>query len=179
MKKSIAFIILLSIIPIQAHAENSAKQEKIEKIFELMDAEKMIDSLYTQIDQLYAKMAEDLNVEKEDRPVFERYMQKLSALMREEMTWEKMKGPITEIYVTHYTEDEIDALLAFYSSEAGRSILKKMPAVLRDSMQISQNMLVRFMPRMRALVQEMSAELIAEREKREKAASEQFNQQAF
>ncbi len=179
MKKAIMVVTLILFMPLFSHAENSVKQEKIEKIFELMDAEKMVDSIYTQIDQLYAKMAEDLNIEKEDRPVFERYMQKLSALMREEMTWEKMKGPITEIYITHYTEEEIDALLAFYSSDEGRSILKKMPAVIQDSMKISQNMVVRFLPRMRVLAQEMSAELIAEREKREKAASEQFNQQAF
>lgn len=42
------------------------------------------------------------------------------------------------IYARHLTEAELDALIAFYSSEHGRSIVGKMPQVVQESMLAGQ-----------------------------------------
>lgn len=43
---------------------------------------------------------------------------------------------LVPIYKKHFTETEIDGLLKFYQSEIGQSFLKKMPNVMKESMDI-------------------------------------------
>jgi hypothetical protein len=59
-------------------------------------------------------------------------MSKAAAAMKGEMTWEKMKEPMIDVYLKHYTEIEINDMLAFYNTESGKSIIKKMPAVMEQ-----------------------------------------------
>ena len=59
----------------------------------------------------------------------------------------------------HYTEKEIEDIVAFYKSDSGQSMVKKMPAVIRDSLAISQNMMKNFLPKMQELSQELKNEI--------------------
>jgi hypothetical protein len=86
-------------------------------------------------------------------------MSKAAAAMKGEMTWEKMKEPMIDVYLKHYTEIEINDMLAFYNTESGKSIIKKMPAVMEDSMLISQKMFKEFMPRLKGLSDELQKDL--------------------
>lgn len=42
------------------------------------------------------------------------------------------------IYAKHFTDREIDALLEFYRTPVGRSIVSKMPKVMQESMAAGQ-----------------------------------------
>lgn len=52
---------------------------------------------------------------------------------------DKMRSIVTQIYIKHFTEEEIDAMLQFYSSAIGNSILEKMPLVMLESMNNEQS----------------------------------------
>jgi len=43
---------------------------------------------------------------------------------------------VVPIYKKHLSESEIDAIIAFYESEAGQSLLKKSPLIMAESMQV-------------------------------------------
>lgn len=43
-----------------------------------------------------------------------------------------------QLYAKNYSEEELDALVAFYESPAGQSILKKQPQVMAQAMQLGQ-----------------------------------------
>ena len=68
-----------------------------------------------------------------------------------------------DLYLKIYTEKEIDDMLIFYRSETGRSMIEKMPAVLSESVIISQEMMQSFMPKVMEFSQEMEEELYARR----------------
>lgn len=57
---------------------------------------------------------------------------------RSEVDTDQMVELMVPIYARHLTEGELDALIAFYSTEAGRSIVSKMPAVVEESMAVGQ-----------------------------------------
>ena len=57
------------------------------------------------------------------------------------MNWAKMKKPMIKIYLKHYSEKEIKDMVAFYKSDSGQSMIQKMPAVMGDSMLLSQEMM--------------------------------------
>ena len=84
--------------------------------------------------------------------------------MKAEMTWEKMKQPMIDIYVKHFSEQEIKDMIAFYKTPSGQSMVKKLPAVMNDSMMMGQNMMKSFFPKMREMSKELQTELTAFRQ---------------
>ena len=60
----------------------------------------------------------------------------------EEVTSEQNVNKMIELYIPiydkHYTEKEIKDMIAFYKTETGRSMVKKMPALLQESMGVGQ-----------------------------------------
>ena len=90
-----------------------------------------------------------------DREAFDNYMHQAEAIMRQEISWEKMREPMIDIYLKHYTEEELQQMLIFYQSEVGQSMLSKMPAVVQDSVILSQSMLENLMPKIQKLSDEL------------------------
>ena len=72
-----------------------------------------------------------------------------------------------ELYLKNYTEKEIKDMLVFYESDTGKSIVKKMPSVIQDSILIAQSMVNDFIPKMQALSQELKEEIEAVRKENE------------
>lgn len=58
--------------------------------------------------------------------------------LRAELDTDALIELIVPIYARHLTEAELDALIAFYSSEHGRSVVRKMPQVMQESMMAGQ-----------------------------------------
>lgn len=156
----------LLMAPSLVNADDKDQRRQVERLLEVMKVEQAIDSMYSQIDQMFVGMAKELGVKQSEQPIFDRYMQKVAAAMKEEMTWQKMKEPMIDVYMKHYSKAEINDMLAFYSSESGRSIIAKMPSVMQDSMQISQAMFREFMPRLKQLSTELREELAQSRNSR-------------
>jgi hypothetical protein len=166
MKKLIA-ISLLFIIPSISFAEDLIKRENVEELLVLMNVDSIIDNLYSQIYQMTQDMAQQLGVKLSERDLFDTYAVIMVSLMKSEMNWEKMKGPMTDLYLKHYSDKENQDMLAFYKSESGRSMIKKMPAVMKDSVLISQNIMKDFIPKMQALSDELKHEIELSRNKKQ------------
>ncbi|RXJ89686.1 hypothetical protein CRV01_07365 [Arcobacter sp. CECT 8983] len=120
MKKSIFFFFCLLISFV------SADELKNNKIKELLKTTNTIDISKQYADQIivqYKKMFPTVPNEMWDE-------------FAKEITNKDFEALLIKLYDHNYTEKEIDALLTFYSSEEGQSIIKKMPIVLSKSMQI-------------------------------------------
>ena len=167
MKRVIVFVLLL--LSTLCYADNGADRKTVEKLLIVMNAEAVMDSMYSQIDQLFVGMAEQFGIKEAEQAIFDRYMSKVASAMKEEMSWEKMKGPIIDIYMKHYTQKELEDMLSFYSSQSGKSIIVKMPQVAQESMLITQMFMKDYMPKIKNLSEELHAELKEERCKAKEA----------
>jgi len=150
MKKIIVICLLCTLTAI-SYAADTSKRERVEELLVLMNASSVIETIYSQIDQMIQSMAQQLGVKPFERELFDKYVAKMVVLMKSEMNWDKMKGPMIDLYLKHYTEKEIGDMVAFYKSDSGQSMIKKMPAVMRDSILISQDMMKDFIPKMQAM----------------------------
>ncbi|HET8886227.1 MAG TPA: DUF2059 domain-containing protein [Salinimicrobium sp.] len=45
---------------------------------------------------------------------------------------------MADIYLEHYTEEDIDGILAFYNSSVGKKMLEVNPTIMQQSMQLGQ-----------------------------------------
>jgi hypothetical protein len=58
--------------------------------------------------------------------------------LEKEMDAEELVQLIVPIYAAQFTEAELDAMIAFYGTPEGKSIIKKMPQVMVQSMTVGQ-----------------------------------------
>lgn len=146
--------------PQQQHAQavvdaTPASPASVERLLKALDMERTLDASFDQIGQIARGMGEQAGVGSRNRDDFERYMQRVSEVVREEAGWAKMKEPLVQIYAKHYSEAEVQGLIAFYESPLGRSMTAKTPAIMQDSALITQDLMKRLMPRIAGLAKEM------------------------
>ena len=111
MKKLIV-IGLGILMSLSAHGQGS-KRESVEELLRAANAASLIDGIYAQMNQVVDGMGQQLGVQPDEQAIFDAYMEKIFSAMREEMSWEKIEGPMIDIYLNHYTEKEIQDMLAF------------------------------------------------------------------
>ena len=71
----------------------------------------------------------------EDQRRFDAMMARLWPLMRSELGWRSLGAEVSQMYADVFTQDEVDAMLAFYVSPEGRAIIAKMPQAVAVAMQ--------------------------------------------
>ncbi|WP_317930499.1 DUF2059 domain-containing protein [Halioxenophilus sp. WMMB6] len=158
----IALLLLALALPCAVTAEPS-KRESVEELMSLTKVDSMVDSIYSQMDKMLINMSQQMGIQPSEQAVFDNFMRKVAAAMRQEMSWEVMKEPMINIYLKTYTEQEIQDMLVFYQSETGKSLVAKMPAVMTESITLSQQMMSNFMPTLRELSAEFATEIEAGR----------------
>jgi hypothetical protein len=139
----------------------------IEELLTLTRSESMVDGLNANIEQMMrAAMAETAQRERlspTQQRMLEQFPARLAAILREESNWSAIKPDLVAIYREVYTQDELDAQLAFYRSPGGQAMIDKMPQVLQQSMAMGERQMRRLMPRLQAALKEAAAEAKAAR----------------
>jgi len=85
-------------------------------------------------------------------PDYETKLNKMVQDMLKEMPWEEMMQAMVPAYQKHFTKGDMDALIAFYSTPTGQTILREMPGLMADSMQV-------MMPRMEQYIEKVTGHL--------------------
>lgn len=154
LKSKLAVVLLLA-ISINAKADQPASPASVETFLELTDARQLTEAGFAQVISLYTDMARQLGITDKEDPVLKKYLGSLDTLLEAEMGWEKVKGPIIEMYSSHFTDTEMQGLIAFYQSDLGRKTVETMPLAIADTVKISQTILTAIMPKIQALAIEM------------------------
>lgn len=147
-----------------AFAQQQSHIDAAKELLELMNADQSIDQAYDQMTTQFAGMWDHLGLPDEQRPMFDRHMEKMVQIMKEEMSWEKMEPYLLDAYVSVYSEEELREINEFYASPLGQKFVAKMPELIQASMKMSQDMMTKLIPRLREAQQELMAEAAAERD---------------
>ena len=90
----------------------------------------------------------------------EKMMDRMLGMIATEMSWAKVKADYVALYADTFTADELEELLAFYRSPAGKAFVAKQPELTRKSVEMSQKSMLRLMPKIIAMTTE-SARTVA------------------
>ncbi len=102
-------------------AETDSKVERIEQLLELTNSGDLdIQMMEIMIDGFRQSMPEVPD------EWWDRFMEKV--------TVEEMDALLVPIYERNFTDAEIDAMIAFYETPEGQSMIAKMPTVMQESM---------------------------------------------
>lgn len=128
----------------------------VARLLEVSKAESTLDSAFANLDQHLRQSARMATAGRalstEQQGIVERALAKLAAVVREEMGWSTMRPEMIAIYRESFDQEEIDGLIAFYESPAGKAFVAKMPTVLQKSMVMSQSMMQRLLPRIQQVM---------------------------
>ena len=154
-------VLLLSLLIFSTnlYAEQTAKQQKIDELVNVMDMDSMVDSMYAQVEGMMQNMSVQMGVKPDEKAIFDKYYADMTEVLKTKMSWKKMQPMIIQVYDKHFSEQEIADMLAFYKTDTGQKILEKMPVVMQESMQMSQSLMKDAMPKIQTLAQQLSDEL--------------------
>jgi TonB family protein len=144
-------------------------QESIEKLLEVTNAEKLLSTVQKQID---AMSKSGLNqalggqaLSPETQQFVDGLQKKISAEMSEELSWDKMKDLYIQVYSESFTQEEIDGLIAFYESPAGKAFVAKMPVVMQKTITLTQQRMGPIMQKLQRSIKEAVLEVEAAKKK--------------
>jgi hypothetical protein len=157
MKRILTLLLALLVFTPLAHADDAARAAKAEKLMEVMHVDRMLssvfDSLKTQMPAMLGAVGSTENMTAQQKAVFEEFQGKLIDLLNEEMHTGVMPH-MAEIYARTFTDEELDAMITFYSSPVGQSVLLKLPQITQNSATVMQGLIGDMMPKMKALSEE-------------------------
>ena len=156
--KPFAAILCMLFVPLAALGA-PASEASIERFLRLTEAEKNLEAAQQYSEELMQQALREQNQRRMMSPEMQLKLrdatQKSAEAMREEMSWAKMKPLMVRIYAESFTQEEVDGLIAFYESPAGKAFAKKMPMVMEKSMLLMQERIGPLMQRMEAKMQEV------------------------
>ncbi len=154
----ISFIIL-TLFAFSVFAQEDTYRASVEKLLLLTEQDQLLEQSFSQVKQLLFQQFQQTELTKEQSQIIEKYYNIMFDVMKEEMSWDKMKEDFVQLYMSVYTEDEINQLIGFYESSIGQKSIQKTPLIMEKTMAISQKYTKNMIPRIQELVTEMMNEM--------------------
>jgi hypothetical protein len=101
------------------------KEKKIRRVLEVTGAQRMMSQMAGQMIASFKKAQPGVPEE-----FWNRFEEKFGS--------EDLIDQLVPIYDKYYSKQDLDGLLAFYESPVGQKVLKTMPQVMQESMQVGQ-----------------------------------------
>ena len=146
--------------PTTVPADERASDADIDRLLQVMDARSMMDKVMQQMTAAQQAMVEDAigkDASAADRARMHDLVAKTNAIMLKHMSWTALEPVMRRVYAQVFDKQEVDAMIAFYSTPEGASILKKMPQVLAISMREIQPIARDAMAEMKATIEAEAA----------------------
>lgn len=107
---------------------------QIDRLFAALDMPQLVDQIVTQMEQgatIGAERAIGPDPSPEARSKMQRILDRQHDALRGMLTWDKLSPVYRRIYARTFTAEEVEAMIAFYGSDTGRSILAKLPQAMQ------------------------------------------------
>lgn len=133
-----------------------ATPESVEALLELTKTKQLVDAANANIERSIRQgMIAALGSTQptaEQSQMMETLPRKLVAAIEPEFNWQVLKPEFVRLYVETFTQEEIDGISEFYRTPVGAALIAKMPLLQSRSIEITQNRLASFIPRIQAAV---------------------------
>ncbi|MDP4725970.1 MAG: DUF2059 domain-containing protein [Desulfobacterales bacterium] len=158
--RRIGVSVLLSLcIASLGYADSQTHRQAAEEVLRLTKVDKMLGPLIDQIQQVQIQQLQQMNLSREAYSAAQRYLQRINDLVAREMQWQEIKNDYIGLYTDAFTEQELHQLIQFYSTPLGHKVIEKMPVLMEQSMQLGQKKMMKIMPEIQALSEEMLKEI--------------------
>jgi hypothetical protein len=133
-------------------ADVPPSEASIRQLLAATDSQKMLDNILKTVDaSIDSGMKSALNgqpVNAKAQKIIDDMRVQITALVRESLAWKDMEPLITEVYKRSLTQQEVNGMIAFYESAAGKAVVRKMPLILQNTMALMEERMKTIAPKM-------------------------------
>jgi hypothetical protein len=162
MNRSILLLLLSSVLPLTARADDASRRAKAEEMITLAHVDRMsqqvIDNLMQQT-TLVTTQRSGGTLTPEKQAALADFQKKLSAVLEPQIGWKALEPSFVDIYAKAFTEDQLDAIIVFYKSPAGAALMEKMPEINQAANQLLQTKIVAMQGQVRQMFQDFQQSL--------------------
>jgi uncharacterized protein len=159
----VAFAVLFA-QPLSA-ADQPASDASVKALVNLMQGRKTFDDVFAQMDNfMEASMkqaAAGRPLSPEQQKIVDDMRTKMMAIIKESLNWDTFEPKMEEIYRKSFSQSEIDGMLKFYKTPAGKAVIAKMPVVMQNTVQMMQGEMAEMMPKMQQLMADTANQIKA------------------
>ena len=166
MKRTLSIAICLAMLAIPCLAQDSASsaqpsREDVLRFMDLMHVRATMDQLLEGMKKGMKAGAEAGFKQRIEKPTPEQLeaVNKLTDAVFKDFPVDEIINSAIPIYQRHITKSDLDAIVAFYSSPVGQRLLKEQPAIMAESMQAGQDIMLRKIPELHDRLNSKVAEL--------------------
>ncbi len=145
--------------------ETAASEASIREFLVITNAAKLMEQSLVQGDAMIKNGLQQAiaghPATPEQQKIIDDMQNKMMALLRDELKWEKYEPIYIDIYKQSFTQKEMNGVLAFYKSPAGRAFIVKMPVVMQHTMETLPKMMQSLMPKLQQLMRDTEKQLKA------------------
>jgi hypothetical protein len=159
--KSLLALVAAILVSLAAHAAPPT-DESIDALLTASKTQRTLEGVLSSMDQLMrqsqAAASRGQPLSAQQQRVMEAVTSRLALVIRDELSWSNMRPVYLQIYRESFTQEEVDGVLAFYTSPAGIAFVEKMPLVMQKSTELMQGRMAPMIKRIRAEMQQALAE---------------------
>ena len=158
MKRLACLFLVVSVVGVHlAEGDSISKTRKVREMLAALRMEETTNRLeQAQEMQIQAMMSKQqlagVTPDADQQKAYDEFHQNVVDLIRASMSWETLEPDFVKMYFDAYSEEEIDGILAFYRTSAGRPMLAKTPELTERSITISQQRMAEISPKIQALI---------------------------
>lgn len=157
-------LLLLAVLTFSLSAPAAPPSDKsINQLLQLTKVDQQADFVFTQMEDAMRagiqRAAKGKTLNAEERAILDRQQAKMAGIMKEELSWEKMKDQYVQVYRETFSQEEIDGLIAFFQTPVGRSFVSKQPDLTKRTMTIMQQHMEPLKQKLQKISEETNAEL--------------------
>jgi hypothetical protein len=153
-----------------AHAADGVPtSESVRELLTVMQSRQLVDSTLVRADESLRTTLAQMVVGQpsaEEQAILDDLRSQSISILREAMQWQTLEPRFIEIYQASFTQGEVDGMLEFYRSDAGRAVIARMPGAMQRTMLVMQELVNGMMPRLRELQNDALERLKAAQEKK-------------
>lgn len=146
----------------QAASDAPATREDVQKYLELMRSREMMTKMMDAMLKPIHQMIHERYLKDKDKlpPDFEAQENKKMDDMLKNFPFEEMLQAMVPVYQRHFTKDDINNFIAFYSAPTGQKLLREMPAIMAESMQSVMPLMQKHVEAMKERMQQQASQMI-------------------
>ncbi|GAC1355215.1 MAG: hypothetical protein NVSMB3_00020 [Acidobacteriaceae bacterium] len=154
-----AFLLALPL----AHADQASKRAKIQEMITLTNSEQMMNQMLDQMSAVMksaaTRQAAKYQFTPEQQQIQDKFNARISAIIAESLSMDKIRPIILQTYDETYSEEEIDGILNFYRSPIGKAFLAKTPQLMTRTMTLMQQKMMGVQPQLEQATKDLANEM--------------------
>ncbi len=162
MKCCVALLVPFLCLPLAARADEASHKAKAEEVMTTLHLDRMVNGvMQNAMQQTTALVSQRYNgsIPPAAAASLSDFQKKLAGVLEPQVGWAAIKPEYVKLFTAQFPEEQLDTILAFYRSPAGKALMEKLPGVEQEVGKTLQTRVQALQPQVRQMFEDFQKNL--------------------